>query len=68
MGPYCKYCDTRCFTPIPSVVFERMKKLNEEGASLGRIPDIMATCARGQQHDKEACGFCYDDRKTLEQK
>lgn len=41
MGPYCKFCDHRCFVPrvLPS------------GAHL-----LMASCAAGMAHDRDATG------------
>lgn len=41
MGPYCKFCDQRCFVP----------RVLHNGRSI-----ILATCARGMEHDREACG------------
>jgi hypothetical protein len=45
MGPYCKFCDNRCFV-------ERILPGQE---SRGVI--LLATCGRGMNHDREACGF-----------
>lgn len=38
MGPYCKFCDQRCFVPrwVP-----------------GHGSIILATCAKGMEHDRE---------------
>ena len=41
MGPYCKFCDQRCFVP----------RVLRDGRSL-----ILATCPRGMEHDRKACG------------
>lgn len=40
MGPYCRYCDHRCFVHDPS------------GGPL-----ILATCARGMEHDRAMLGY-----------
>jgi hypothetical protein len=41
MGPYCNFCQTRCFVP----------RVLRDGRSL-----ILATCARGMEHDREKAG------------
>lgn len=41
MGPYCNYCQRRCFVP----------RVLKDGRSL-----IMATCTAGMEHDREATG------------
>lgn len=43
MGPYCKFCDRRCFVPrvIPSTGKHQ----------------IMATCAAGAAHDRAVTGY-----------
>jgi hypothetical protein len=40
MGPYCKYCDTRCFLP----------------RRVGDRTLLMATCHRGMEHDRASTG------------
>ncbi len=41
MGPYCKFCDQRCFV---------LRVLRDDRSML------LATCARGMEHDRLACG------------
>ncbi len=41
MGPYCKFCDRRCFVP----------RTLADGRTL-----ILATCQRGAEYDREQCG------------
>lgn len=41
MGPYCNYCQRRCFVP----------RVLKDGRSL-----IMATCAAGMEHDRKETG------------
>jgi hypothetical protein len=43
MGPYCKFCDQRCFVPNP-----RESRIT-----------IIATCPEGQAHDKAKLGYNY---------
>lgn len=44
MGPYCQFCDHRCFVPDPT-----------------RSGHLLATCLRGQEHDRRALGYCWAD-------
>lgn len=46
MGPYCKYCDQRCFQPDPYGL-----------ARVHGAPVILATCTKGMEHDKKAVGY-----------
>lgn len=41
MGPYCNFCDMRCFVP----------RILRDGRSM-----ILATCTAGMRHDHEATG------------
>lgn len=45
MGPYCKFCDTRCFVPrsVP-----------------GSTVTILATCAKGMELDRESTGHDHE--------
>jgi hypothetical protein len=43
MGPYCEFCDFRCFV---------VRALPFQSGTL-----LMATCAAGKEHDREATGF-----------
>lgn len=40
MGPYCRYCDRRCF-------LERIV----DGRTI-----LLATCEAGMEHDRQSCG------------
>lgn len=44
MGPYCDYCGRRCF--VPRVV-------------PGSRVTILATCAKGAEHDRRALGVDF---------
>ncbi len=67
MGPYCRYCDQRCFIH-PSYVAERLpKELLEKLRAYSRhkfgfvdIP-MLASCPKGKAFDKEEMGVCKDD-------
>lgn len=54
MGPYCKFCDQRCFVHIPMGTPENI--LKAYGTST-----IVATCKAGQQYEKNKVGFCHQD-------
>lgn len=41
MGPYCRYCNHRCF----------LLRILRDGRTM-----LLATCARGMAHDREVCG------------
>jgi len=41
MGPYCNYCNRRCFVP----------RVLKDGRNL-----ILATCPAGAEHDRQAVG------------
>jgi hypothetical protein len=41
MGPYCKFCDQRCFV---------LRTLADG------TPMLLATCARGMAYDRATCG------------
>lgn len=45
MGPYCKYCDHRCF--LPRILADHSSR-------------IMATCPRGMAFDLESCGQTHE--------
>jgi hypothetical protein len=44
MGPYCRYCDRRCFVP----------RVLRDGSTM-----LLATCGMGVIHDDLACGETY---------
>ena len=54
MGPYCKFCNQRCFVHMPMETPEHIVKAY--GTST-----IIATCPDGQRFEKEKVGYCYDD-------
>ena len=47
MGPYCKFCDQRCFV-------ERI--IPADGLVYAGQTILMATCPDGMSHDKKVCG------------
>lgn len=49
MGPYCKYCDQRCFIPNPKQ---------------GQQVTILATCARGMERDRAELGYDIDQARA----
>lgn len=54
MGPYCKFCNQRCFTHMPAGT--PAEALKAYGTST-----IIATCPAGQAFEKEKVGWCYID-------
>jgi len=58
MGPYCKYCDQRCFARLPQ---DTPKKYLDIYKAHGFTSIIIATCAAGQRAEKKSLGVCYDD-------
>jgi hypothetical protein len=44
MGPYCKFCDQRCFVP----------RILRDGRHV-----LLATCAHGMEHDRAQVGEDY---------
>lgn len=54
MGPYCKFCGQRCFTPFPDWTPDHIL------AAYGKNT-IVATCAGGQGFEKARIGYCFDD-------
>jgi len=56
MGPYCKFCQMRCFVPMPKGTPDYI--LTAYGSST-----IVATCQHGQAFEKQKTGYCYDDIK-----
>lgn len=62
MGPYCRYCDNRCFVPADYMRVpppEHMDSFKRHG-----FP-ILATCPAGMQKDKEVLGFNVQDLVPL---
>jgi len=54
MGPYCKFCNQRCFRYIPEIAPEHVK--SAYGTST-----IAATCEAGKAFEREKIGVCADD-------
>jgi hypothetical protein len=54
MGPYCNYCNTRCFCHFPQGTPEAALKAYRPGVS------IIASCRKGQEFEKETTGWCLD--------
>jgi hypothetical protein len=59
MGPYCKFCNHRCFTHMPEETPEHIVEAYRTFMG-GSVP-IIATCPAGQQFEKQRIGYCYDD-------
>lgn len=62
MGPYCNYCNQRCFVRLPILVSLplAMRKAYRE-----HHIDIIATCHGGQVFEKARIGYCYGNIKDL---
>ena len=56
MGPYCNFCNQRCFVHMPAGT--PAKIVAAYGTST-----IIATCPAGQKFEREKVGYCYDDIK-----
>ena len=52
MGPYCSFCQTRCFVHLPT-------DTPKEALKAYGTCTIVATCARGQQFELERTGWNY---------
>ena len=61
MGPYCNYCERRCFVYFPQRAPEEARAAYQAS---GRGFDIIATCREGQKFEKLLTGWCYDDIKA----
>jgi hypothetical protein len=60
MGPYCQFCDTRCFVPLT----------NETPAFVLILYGnygLMATCQAGKAFERQKLGVCYDDAMPKEE-
>jgi len=55
MGPYCKFCDLRCFVPFPEGTPAHIIGAYRPGVT------IIATCPEGQAFEKKETGYCYSD-------
>jgi hypothetical protein len=65
MGPYCKFCNNRCFIH-PDKVGEWPTEI-VEAYTLPKSGLIMmaATCKGGQAFEKAKLGFCYADAQEV---
>lgn len=61
MGPYCKFCDSRCFhhpdyvaRALPKIHLQKMLRTH------GEIM-MMASCPGGKAFEKKELGFSADD-------
>ena len=54
MGPYCNFCNRRCFVFFPDKTPKKI--LKAYGTST-----IIATCPGGQAFEKKRVGYCYKD-------
>lgn len=54
MGPYCNFCNNRCFTYFPEGTPQEAINAYRPGVT------IIATCQRGQQAEMERTGWYYD--------
>lgn len=54
MGPYCQYCDQRCFVPDP-----------HGAARIHGSPIILATCTKGKARDRKSVGYDIDEAREL---
>lgn len=61
MGPYCKYCDTRCFVHLPEHTPAHVIQAYHQK---GFMSPIIATCKRGQAFEQDRIGWCYDTIKA----
>src|ERR1700744_558522 len=57
MGPYCNYCNQRCFIHIPGTAPAHVR------AAYG-TSTIAATCPGGKAYERSKVGFTCDDFKS----
>ena len=57
MGPYCNFCQRRCF-----VMIRDDDPIGLRQAYLRRGINLLATCQRGIEHDKQQVGWSLEDR------
>lgn len=65
MGPYCNYCQCRCFVPFPEGTPQHVADAYNEKSGKGVNITIIATCPQGQAVEKSRIGYCYDDIKAM---
>lgn len=54
IGPYCIFCDRRCFVRIPVDTPDSMRAILREVAP---GVSILATCRRGEAFERDRFGF-----------
>lgn len=55
MGPYCEFCQQRCFVPFPEGTPKEILDAYIPGVT------IISTCNAGQAFEKQQTGYCYRD-------
>lgn len=58
MGPYCRFCQQRCFVHFPAGTPAKVLT-----AYTGF--NIIATCKGGQEFERLNIGYCYDDIQDM---
>ena len=53
MGPYCNFCNQRCFVHLINAPAEAIEAYGTSS--------IIATCRAGQRFEKDRVGWCYAD-------
>jgi len=66
MGPYCNFCDRRCFIPITEKLWQEMTEPMRELYRKHKPVDIIATCSGGQEFEKERIGVCVSDIRRVQ--
>lgn len=64
MGPYCHFCNNRCFVPITDALWSQMTE-QQRKCYQGRSTTILATCPGGQAFEKEKIGVCLHDIRVV---
>ena len=68
MGPYCKFCERRCFVHLsPNVEKLTDKKLKDDIYEAYGKASIIATCSKGQEFEQNKLGWNYDKIVALTQ-
>lgn len=60
MGPYCRFCNRRCFVHLTIDVPVKILEAYYPNT-------IIATCPKGQEFEKSSFGYCFADvRQSLD--
>lgn len=59
MGPYCKFCNQRCFVHFPEGTPQEVLDSYKSGVT------IIATCPGGQEFEKKETGWNYDSIRAI---